>query len=105
MNSEVVLQRLSDETNLRADTWITSHIEYKAGGWMSKIEIQNLFNETNKCRTLSYEAMMKRFGIVLQRLSTDGGVVMGREKSAGWGWQNVQQKERGGRLVPGRWGS
>jgi hypothetical protein len=104
MNSEVVLQRLSDETNLRADTWITSHIEYKAGSWMSKTEIQNLFNETNKCRTLSYEAMMKRFGIVLQRLSTDGGVVMGREKSAGWGWQNVQPKERGIRLVPGHYG-
>lgn len=104
MNSEAVLQKLSDETNLRADTWITSNIEYKAGGWMSKTEIQNLFNETNKCRTLSYEAMMKRFGIVLQRQSTDSGVVMGRERAAGWGWQNVQPKDRGGRLVPGRWG-
>jgi Family of unknown function (DUF5906) len=105
MNNEDVLQKLSDETNLRADTWIISNIEYKAGGWMSKNEIQNLFNDTNRCRSLSYEAMMKRFGVVLQKQSTDGGVVMGREKSAGWGWQNVQQKDRGGRLVPGRWGS
>jgi hypothetical protein len=105
MNSEVVLKRLTEETNLRADTWIINNIEYKAGSWMPVSDIRAAFDETNKCRTLSYETMMRQFKRVLQEQSTDGGAVMRRERAAGWGWQNVRRMEKGGVLVPGRWGS
>jgi len=93
-NHSEVLDKLADETNLRADTWIINNIRYDAGGWMSSSDLTTLFQETNKAHgKLTFERMMKRFREVAQKMSTDGGVVMPRKRNEVRGWQNVAKRE------------
>ena len=92
MNAEIVLQSLSEDTNMRPDTWIINNIEYRPGEWMSCKEISDLFTMTNHTPKLTYQKMMRRFDKVMQQQSTDGGVVMQRPRQNVRGWQNVRPK-------------
>jgi hypothetical protein len=92
MNSDTVLQYLSEETNMRPDTWIINNIEYRPGEWMSSKEITDLFAKTNHSPKLTQEKVMRRFQKVMQQRSTDGGVVMKRPRQNQKGWQNVRPK-------------
>tara|TARA_R110000868_G_scaffold250282_3_gene506769 strand:+ start:1850 stop:3166 length:1317 start_codon:yes stop_codon:yes gene_type:complete len=92
MNANTVLQALSEETNMRSDTWIINNIEYRPGEWMSSKEVSELFAATNHTPKLTYQKMMRRFDKVMQQQSTDGGVVMQRMRQNQRGWQNVRPK-------------
>lgn len=94
-NNDEYLERLCADTNLRADSWIIDNIEYDAGGWVPSTDISTAFAKTNRTSKLTFERMMKRLAVVVQRMSTDGGVVMARTKGNRRGWQNIRIKHNG----------